>query len=61
MKRLAGDTFFKTGKYGSGLGDFISGWALPVQFCVLFDLALDFFAGQQHGGVVFIAHESAYF
>ena len=51
----------KIGEYGSGFGDFVAGGPLPLQIHVSFDLVLDFFACQEHGSVVFVAHAPAYF
>ena len=57
---LAGDALFESGEYGSGPGDFVAGRAIPVQLGILLDLLFNFFAGKEDGGVIFVAHKSAY-
>ena len=58
---LSCDTTFQLGKYGSCFWDFVSGRPDPSYVHILPDLPLNFFAGQKYGGVVFVAHTSAYF
>ena len=57
---LAGDAALKVGEYGPGFRDFVAGRAVPVQLCIPLQKVFDSFAGQKYGGVIFIAHKSAY-